>query len=178
MKEKIINPFEGKRIRSCFCGASNKRLFSVVDIIAAVMGSDYQKARNYWKWLKRKLYLQGSPLAAAFKQLKFEALDGKLRYTDVMDAEEILQLIQVFPSPKAEAFKQWIAALVEEGAAVVECVEETFSKVKDEVKWRVGKYMQIVRRQKIDITVDLPVDLKDGCVRDAGDACPGILTAA
>ena len=168
---------KNRKIRNAWDNESQKFLFSVVDICAAIRDTDYTTGRNYWKWLKRKLYLQGHPLAAAFKQLKFEALDGKLRFTDVMDAEEILQLIQVFPSPKAEAFRQWIAMLAEEGAAV-ERVEEAFNKAKDTVKHRVGKYIQIVSKRKIDITVDLPVDLIDGVVRESDDTRGGLIAAA
>ena len=76
-------PFEDCQIRSAQDAAAETHLFSVVDICAALRGSDYQSARNYWKWLKDKLILQGNSLVASVKQLKFEAQDGKLRYTDV-----------------------------------------------------------------------------------------------
>ena len=169
--------FKNRKIRNAWDNESQKFWFSTVDICAAIRDTDYATGRNYWKWLKRKLYLQGHPLAAAFKQLKFEALDGKLRYTDVMDAEEILQLIQIFPSPKAEAFRQWIAGLTEEGAAVVARVEEAFNKAKDEVKQRVGRFIQTMCRHKIDITVDLPVGLMDEFVRKADGTCRGLVAA-
>ena len=80
-----------------------------MDVCAALTGSDYQRARNYWKWLKHKLKNQSGEPVSISNQLKFEASVGKLRFTDVMDAEEILRLIQIFPSPKADAFKLWIA---------------------------------------------------------------------
>ncbi len=38
-----------------------------------------------------------------------EAADGKMRFTDVADTEQLLRLIQSIPSPKAEPFKQWLA---------------------------------------------------------------------
>jgi hypothetical protein len=37
------------------------------------------------------------------------AADGKQRFTDVADTEQLLRLIQSIPSPKAEPFKQWLA---------------------------------------------------------------------
>lgn len=37
------------------------------------------------------------------------APDGKMRFTDVLDTEEVLMLVQSIPSPKAELFKLWIA---------------------------------------------------------------------
>ena len=37
------------------------------------------------------------------------AADGKMRLTDVADAEQLFRLIQSIPSPKAEPFKLWMA---------------------------------------------------------------------
>jgi hypothetical protein len=38
-----------------------------------------------------------------------EAVDGKMRETDLIDTENLLRIIQSIPSPKAEPFKQWLA---------------------------------------------------------------------
>ena len=77
--------------------------------MAALTDNDYQKSRNYWKWLKNKLKEEGSELVSNTNQLKMEAYDGKLRDTDVMTTEQILRLIQSIPSKKAEPFKLWLA---------------------------------------------------------------------
>ncbi len=37
------------------------------------------------------------------------AEDGKMRATDVADAETLLRIIQSIPLPKAEPFKQWLS---------------------------------------------------------------------
>lgn len=42
-------------------------------------------------------------------QLKMPASDGKMRKTDVADTEQLFCIIQSVASPKAEAFKQWMA---------------------------------------------------------------------
>ena len=42
-------------------------------------------------------------------QLKMPAADGKMRFTDVADQEQLFRLIQSIPSPKAEPFKLWMA---------------------------------------------------------------------
>jgi hypothetical protein len=42
------------------------------------------------------------------------AADGKMRMTDVADAEQIFRLIQSIPSPKAEPFKLWLAQVASE----------------------------------------------------------------
>ena len=107
-KNKLIL-FEEKQVRTIWDEEAEKWWFSVVDICAVLTDSDYQKARNYWKWLKNKLSDEGSQLVSVANQLKMEAFDGKMRPTDVMDTEQILRLIQSIPSKKAEPFKLWLA---------------------------------------------------------------------
>ena len=41
--------------------------------------------------------------------MKLTAPDGKKRKTDVANTEQLLRIIQSFPSPKAEPFKAWLA---------------------------------------------------------------------
>ena len=41
--------------------------------------------------------------------LKMQAIDGKMRMTDVVSTSNLLRLIQSIPSPKAEPFKMWLA---------------------------------------------------------------------
>jgi len=104
-----IKIFEDKHVRSEWDEEAGKWWLSVVDIVAVLTDSDYQTARNYWKWLKNKLIDEGSELVSNTNQLKMPAPDGKMRDTDVMDAEQILRLIQSIPSKKAEPFKLWLA---------------------------------------------------------------------
>ena len=42
-------------------------------------------------------------------QLRLRAADGKLRYSDVADLEQMLRLVQSIPSKKAEPIKRWLA---------------------------------------------------------------------
>ena len=142
-----MNLFENKRIRSCWDERAKKYWFSVIDVCAVLTDSDYKTARNYWKWLKDKLNRQSNQPVSVTNQLKMEALDGKLRFTDVMDAEGVLELIRVCPSPKAEAIKMWVAGLVARGESVAKYLGEAVSKVKH----RVGNVLLTIRRREIDI---------------------------
>ena len=81
----ISNLFEGKKIRSICDGEKGDYYFSVVDVIGVLTNNDYQKSRNYWKWLKIKLNDDGSELVSNTNQLKLRAQDGKMRNTDVLD---------------------------------------------------------------------------------------------
>jgi len=79
----------------------------VLDVIAILTDKpDYKKVRSYWKWLKNKLLEEGcNEVVSITNHLKLEAPDGKMRFTDVADTEQILRLIQSIPSKKAEPFK-------------------------------------------------------------------------
>jgi cell filamentation protein len=68
---------------------------------------DYEKTRNYWKYLKSKLKREGSQVVSATTQLKLLAPDGKKRLTDVLDHDGIIALGKEFPSKKANRFIQW-----------------------------------------------------------------------
>ena len=118
MKEKrletITNLFENSEIRSIWNNEKEDYYFSVVDVISALTYNEYQKARNYWKWLKNKLNSEGSELVSNTNRLKMKAQDGKFRQTDVLDTEGIFRLIESIPSPKAEPLKLWLASLGKE----------------------------------------------------------------
>ena len=110
--ETISNLFEGNEIRSIWNNEKEEYYFSVVDVISALTNNDYEKSRNYWKWLKNKLNEEGSQLVSITNQLKMKSKkDGKNYLTDTLDTKGILRLIESVPSPKAEPFKLWLANL-------------------------------------------------------------------
>ena len=110
--ETISNLFEGNEIRSIWDNEKEEYYFSVVDVISALTNNDYEKSRNYWKWLKNKLNEEGSQLVSNTNQLKMKSKkDGKNYLTDTLDTKGILRLIESVPSPKAEPFKLWLANL-------------------------------------------------------------------
>ena len=54
--KKLIHSFNDREVRAIWDEERNKRWLSVLDIIAAINEQDdYQKTRNYWKYLKTKL---------------------------------------------------------------------------------------------------------------------------
>ena len=108
--ETISNLFEGKEIRSIWDREKEEYYFSVVDVVAALTGSN--NPRNYWNMLKKRMSEEEqSELSTKCVQLKLKAQDGKLRETDTLDTKGILRLIESIPSPKAEPFKMWLANL-------------------------------------------------------------------
>ena len=102
--------FEEKQIRTIWDEVQEKWYFSIVDIVQILTESkDYLTARKYWNKLKQRLLAEGNETVTNCHQLKLRAADGKLRYSDVADLEQMLRLIQSIPYPKAEPFKRWLA---------------------------------------------------------------------
>ena len=102
--------FEDREIRRLYDEKTETWFFSVVDIVQILTQQpDYKAARNYWKVLKNRLSKEGSQLVTNCNQLKLPADDGKMRLTDVANAETLLRLVQSVPSPKAEPIKLWLA---------------------------------------------------------------------
>ena len=64
--------------------------------------------------IEKRLIAEGNQTVTNCNGLKMEALDGKLRLTDVADKEQFFRLIQSIPSPKAEPFKLWLAEVARE----------------------------------------------------------------
>ena len=57
---------------------NSKWWFSVLDIVAVLTDQDdYNKTRNYWKYLKAKLKKENSQVVSATTRLKILAPDGK-----------------------------------------------------------------------------------------------------
>lgn len=90
---KNLAIFENFEIRRLYDEKADTWFFSVIDIIQALIQQpDYQAARNYWKVLKNRLKKEGSEVVTNCNRLKLEAEDGKMRLTDVANAEALKDL--------------------------------------------------------------------------------------
>ena len=106
--KKSIRFFNDREVRAVWDDERNKWWFSVLDIIAAINEQDdYQKTRNYWKYLKTKLRKENSQLVSATNQLKLKASDGKSYKTDTFDAEGVTLLAKHINNTKATNFLDW-----------------------------------------------------------------------
>ena len=110
-----IKLFEEKKVRTVWNEEEEEWYFSIVDVVGILTDQPTQDgARNYWKVLKKRLIEEGSQSVTNCNQLKLPAQDGKMRFTDVADTEQLFRLIQSIPSPKAEPFKLWLAHVAKE----------------------------------------------------------------
>ncbi len=109
MDRKIsIRFFDDREVRAVWDDEHTKWWFSVLDIVGVLRGVDeYEKNRNYWKYLKAKLKKENSQLVSRTNQLKLAASDGKKYLTDTLDNDGILSLAKNFPSKQANRFIEW-----------------------------------------------------------------------
>lgn len=103
-----IRFFDDREVRAIWDEENNKWWFSVLDIVAVLTDQDdYNKTRNYWKYLKAKLKKEGNELGSVTTQLKLKSPDGKIRLSNVLDYDGIISLGKQFPSKKANKFIEW-----------------------------------------------------------------------
>lgn len=106
-QQNKIQIFSDKKIRTVWDDERDTWFFSVVDVVAVL--TDSPDPKRYWSVLKSRIKKEGHEPTTICSTLKLRAVDGKMRLTDVADAQQLFRIIQSVPSPKAEPFKRWIA---------------------------------------------------------------------
>ena len=111
-QKQAIQLFDERKVRTVWDDEADKWYVSIVDVIAVLTES--KDAAAYWRKLKQRLKAEGNETVTNCHGLKMTAPDGKMRLTDVADAEQLFRLVQSIPSPKAEPFKLWLSSLARE----------------------------------------------------------------
>ncbi len=103
-----IRFFNDREVRAVWDDADAKWWFSVLDVVAVLNEeNDYQRVRNYWKYLKAKLKKENNQLGSVTTQLKIFAPDGKKRLADLLDSGGVTALAKHFPNNKSMKFLDW-----------------------------------------------------------------------
>ena len=103
-----IRFYNDREVRAIWDEEHSKWWFSVLDIIGVLNNQDdYQKNRNYWKYLKNKLKKENAEPVSITNQLKLTAPDGKRRLSDTLDFNGVILLAKAFPNTKAARFVEW-----------------------------------------------------------------------
>ncbi|MFO0323359.1 MAG: protein adenylyltransferase Fic [Bacteroidota bacterium] len=103
-----IRFFNDREVRAVWDEQDAKWWFSVLDVVGILNEeNDYNKVRNYWKYLKAKLKKENNELVSATTQLKFLAPDGKMRLADMLDSDGVTALAKNFPNNRAMKFLDW-----------------------------------------------------------------------
>lgn len=169
--------FEQKEIRRIW--QDEKWYFSVVDVVGVLTNQlTYDGARNYWRVLKNRLKKEGaSELVTNCNQLKMRSpKDGKTYKTDCADTEQLLRIIQSIPSPKAEPFKLWLAAIGAE--RIREIADPEIAAVRAQELYRKKGYPDdwiALRARGIATRAELTEEWKERGIEESSDYA--ILTA-
>ena len=108
MNKISIRFWNDREVRAVWDDENSKWWFSVLDIVGVLNDQDdYEKNRNYWKYLKAKLKKENNQLGSVTTQFKLTAPDGKKRLSNVMDYNQIIELAKNFPNARSAKFIEW-----------------------------------------------------------------------
>lgn len=100
-----IRFYNDREVRAVWDDEHAKWYFSVLDIVGVLNEeTDYNKTRNYWKYLKAKLKKENNQLGSATTQLKLTAADSKKYNSDIYVSLDFIELAKHFPNTKAMKF--------------------------------------------------------------------------
>ena len=169
-----IKLFESRTIRSQWNEKEQKWYFSIVDVIAILTESPNPQV--YWRVLKKRMIGEGNETVTNCNALKMTAVDGKMRTTDVANAEQLLRLIQSIPSPKAEPFKLWLAKVGQDRLEEIENPELAQARMRELYKAKGYSEVWIEKRVRgIAIRDELTSEWKKRDVKEGKEYA--ILTA-
>ena len=131
-KKESIKLFEEKKVRTLWDEQNEKWYFAIVDVIAVLTESPNPQV--YWRVMKKRLIDEGNQTVTNCNAFKMEAVDGKMRQTDVADTEQLFRLIQSIPSPKAEPFKQWMSKVASQRLDQIEDPELSIEQAMQDYK--------------------------------------------
>ena len=78
MSKQSIRFYHDHEVRAVWDEERYKWWFSVLDVLGAINGQqDYQKTRNYWKYLKTKLKAENSEVVSATNQFRLTISSSK-----------------------------------------------------------------------------------------------------
>ena len=152
MTNDRVQLFEERAIRTAWIEDEEEWYFSIVDVVGVLVES--KDPTSYWRKLKQRLKEEGNETVTNCHALKMTAQDGKKRFTDVANTEQLLRLIQSIPSKKAEPFKMWLAQVgrerieeVIDPELTIERALETYAKKGYSREW-INQRLQAIQVRK------------------------------
>ena len=92
MENNKLVVFQDKKIRRIW--HDDEWYFSIVDVVSVL--TDSVDSNSYWRKLKQRLKEEGNETVTNCHALKMQALDGKMRLTDVGTTKEIYNSLVPF----------------------------------------------------------------------------------
>ena len=104
-----IQLFEDRKIRTAWDEEQEEWYFSVQDVVAVL--SESTDPKQYIKKMRTRDPQLSANWGTICTPVQMLAADGKQRKVQAANTEGILRIIQSIPSPKAEPFRLWLAAV-------------------------------------------------------------------
>ena len=104
-----IQLFEDRKIRTAWDEEKEEWFFSVQDVVAVL--SESADPKQYIKKMRARDPQLSANWGTICTPVQMLAADGKQRKVQAANTEGILRIIQSIPSPKAEPFRLWLAAV-------------------------------------------------------------------
>ena len=152
MMEDKVQLFEDQPIRTAWVEDEEEWYFSIVDVAGVLTES--KDPTTYWRKLKQRLKEEGNETVTNCHALKMTAKDGRKRFTDVANTEQLLRIIQSIPSKKAEPFKMWLAQVGRERIEetidpelTIDRALETYARLGYDADW-INQRLQTIRARK------------------------------
>ena len=147
-----VQLFENQPIRIAWVEDEEEWYFSIVDVAGVLTES--KDPTTYWRKLKQRLKEEGNETVTNCHALKMTAKDGRKRFTDVANTEQLLRIIQSIPSKKAEPFKMWLAQVGRERIEetidpelTIDRALETYARLGYDADW-INQRLQTIRARK------------------------------
>ena len=179
--KKVEKPFDDKIV--LFQEKQIRRIlhddewhYNLVDVIEIL--SESPQPTVYWSKLKKKMVNEEGveQLFPIWKQLKFEAANGKFYAMDAANTEGVFRVIQSVSSPKAEPFKRWLAQVGKQTLDEIQDPELGFDRLREIYKAKGYPDEWIERRmQSIETRKQLTDEWKNRKVNEGQEYA--ILTA-
>lgn len=163
-----IRLFEEKRVRSLWDSDTEEWYFSVVDVVEVL--TDSADPKQYIKKMRRRDAELNVSWGTICTLTPLTASDGKRYKTTVANCEGIFRIIQSIPSPKAEPFKQWMAAVAAERLNQMQDPERSIDQAMTDYR-RLGYSERWItqRLRSIEVRKELTDEWKRGGITESRD---------
>ena len=149
-----IQLFEDRKIRTAWDEEKEEWYFSVQDVVAVL--SESTDPKQYIKKMRTRDPQLSANWGTICTPVQMLAADGKQRKVQAANTEGILRIIQSIPSPKAEPFRLWLAAVgrerIEETIDPEQAIDralETYQKKGYDADWIYQRILSIRVRNEL-----------------------------
>lgn len=167
VKKQEIKLFEEKTVRSVWDSETEEWYFVVVDVVEILTEST--NPTDYIKKMKKRDPELAKGWGQIVTPLPIQTVGGKQRL-NCATCEGLFRIIQSIPSPKAEPFKQWMAAVAAERLNQMQDPERSIDQAMTDYR-RLGYSERWItqRIRSIEVRKELTDEWKRGGIEESRD---------